>query len=74
MKFILLPRLSQLTADMVSIHKPFGGPGHNIPCDLHIEHLNRVLKDRIKGLGATTVKLRKQSPDLKSVSMHLTKF
>ena len=29
-----------------------GGKGNNIPCDLHMEHLNRVLKDGIKGLGA----------------------
>ena len=28
-----------------------GHPGCNIPCDLHIEHLNRLLKDAIKGLG-----------------------
>ena len=26
--------------------------GHSIECDLHMEHLNRVCKNSIKGLGA----------------------
>ena len=29
-----------------------GGQGGNIPCDLHMEHLNRALKTSILGLGA----------------------
>ena len=29
-----------------------GGSGHNIPLDLHMEHLNRVLKDYVVNLGA----------------------
>ena len=29
-----------------------GQPGHNIPNDLHMEHLNRILKQSISGLGA----------------------
>ena len=29
-----------------------GGSGKNIPIDLHMEHLNRMLKDVITGLGA----------------------
>ena len=29
-----------------------GLPGRNIPADLHMEHLNRVCKDTIRGLGA----------------------
>lgn len=29
-----------------------GLPGHNIPCDLYVEHLNRLCKDMIKGMGA----------------------
>lgn len=29
-----------------------GFPGHNISCDLHMEHLNRVVKTSIDGLGA----------------------
>ncbi len=29
-----------------------GGTGKNIPVDLHLEHLNRLLKDIIIGLGA----------------------
>lgn len=35
--------------DLDSTH---AGPGHNIPEDLHQEHLNRVVKDAIRGLGA----------------------
>ena len=33
----------------VNVH---GLPGHNISCDLHIEHLNRLAKTAISGLGA----------------------
>ena len=29
-----------------------GQIGCNIPCDLHIEHLNCVCKDALKGVGA----------------------
>ena len=29
-----------------------GGPGNNIPVDLHNEHLNRKLKDIVSGVGA----------------------
>ena len=29
-----------------------GLPGNNIPCDLFMEHLNRVVKDAVNGLGA----------------------
>ena len=49
-KFILSPRMSQLVwSRFVNTQ---GGVGKNIPADLHMEHLNRVLKDGIKGLGA----------------------
>ena len=27
-------------------------PGHNISCDLHMEHLNRLAKTAVDGLGA----------------------
>ena len=30
--------------------------GRNIPCDLHVEHLNRELKKAIAGLGANITK------------------
>ena len=33
-----------------------GLPGHNISCDLHNEHLNRLLKVAIEGLGANKSK------------------
>ena len=29
-----------------------GLPGHNISCDLHIEHLSKLVKVSIEGLGA----------------------
>ena len=29
-----------------------GLPAHNVPCDLYMEHLNRICKDAMKGLGA----------------------
>ena len=31
----------------------YGRPGKNVPCDLHMEHLNRECKASISGLGAT---------------------
>ena len=51
LKYILSPRLSQQLTWTRFVNTR-GGAGHNIPCDLYIEHLNRVLKDGIKGLGA----------------------
>ena len=33
-----------------------GGEGHNVSCDLHMEHLNRALKDCISQLGANKTK------------------
>ena len=33
-----------------------GLPGHNIECDLHMEHINRVCKSSIKGTGANKTK------------------
>ncbi len=29
-----------------------GGPGHNIPCDLHNEHINRLFKEMVSNMGA----------------------
>ena len=29
-----------------------GGPGHNIPAELHMDHLNRLLKGTVSHLGA----------------------
>lgn len=53
--YILLPpRLSQqlIWSRFVNTH---GQPGKNIPCDLHLEHLNRALKTAICHLGANVV-------------------
>ena len=54
-KFILSPRLSQQLV-WTRFVKTSGKEGHNIPCDLHMEHLNRVLKESIKHLGANKTK------------------
>ena len=32
-----------------------GGIGHNIPCDLQLEHMNKFLKDSIKSVAPTVV-------------------
>ena len=37
----------------INIH---GRPGHNISCDLHMEHLNRLIKTAMEGLGANKKK------------------
>ena len=45
------PRLAQdlIQSRFINTH---GGAGRNIPTDLFMEHLNRTLKDYMKGLGA----------------------
>lgn len=50
-KYRLSPRLSRelLYNRFVNVH---GRPRKNIPADLHMEHLNRIAKNAIKGLGA----------------------
>lgn len=47
----LTPRLQNelLYSRFINVH---GRPGKNIPGDLHMEHLNRLAKEAIKGLGA----------------------
>ena len=47
----LTPRLRNelLYSRFINVH---GRPGKNIPCDLHMEHLNQFAKEAIKGLGA----------------------
>lgn len=49
--FLLSPRQSQqlMQSRFVNVH---GKPGRNISCDLHMEHLNRLLKTCISTLGA----------------------
>ena len=50
--YILLPPnlAEQLKwSRFINIH---GCPGHNISCDLHMEHINKVVKVAIEGLGA----------------------
>ncbi len=37
----------------INVHRK---PGHNISCDLHMEHLNRIVMTAIEGLGANKSK------------------
>ena len=48
--YLFPPRLSQqlLWSRFVNTQ---GRPGCNIPCDLHLEHMNRLCKDAIGNLG-----------------------
>ena len=48
--FLLSPRQSQqlLQSRFINVH---GLPGRNVSCDLHMEHLNRLLKTCIATLG-----------------------
>ena len=50
-KYLLNPRerTQLLYSRFINTH---GLPGKNISCDLHMEHLNRLLKDSIQALGA----------------------
>lgn len=48
---LLSPHLAEqlMWSRFVNVH---GLPGHNISCDLHMEHLNCLVKIAIEGLGA----------------------
>ena len=50
-EFDLPPRQAQelIWSRFISTH---ASAGHNIPEDLHQEHLNKIIKDAIRGLGA----------------------
>ena len=50
-KYSFSPRLAQelLTTRFINVH---GRHHKNIPADLHMEHLNKIAKDAIEGLGA----------------------
>ncbi len=50
-KYLFSPRMAKQLqwSRTVNVH---GRPGKNIPADLHMEHLNRVCKDAISGLGS----------------------
>ena len=49
-EFKFTPRMSQelIWSRFVNVH---GIPGRNIAADLHMEHLNRLVKEAIRGLG-----------------------
>ena len=47
---VLSPRIAEQLkwSRFINVH---GLPGHNVSCDLHMEHLNREAKASIVGLG-----------------------
>ena len=49
--FYMSPQLAQqlIYSRFVNVQ---GREGHNIPCDLHMEHLNRIVKESMRHLGA----------------------
>ena len=49
--YYLSPQMAQqlLYSRFVNVH---GREGFNFPCDLHMEHLNRIIKDVLQHLGA----------------------
>ena len=53
-RFLFSERLANqlLWSRTVNVH---GKPGHNIPMDLHMEHLNRIFKSAISRLGPNTI-------------------
>lgn len=53
--FVLSPRQSEelIWTRFINVH---GIPGHNIPKDLHMEHLNRLVKDSVTHLRANKTK------------------
>ena len=73
--FVLSPRLSEelLWSRFINVH---GIHGHNIPIDLHMEHLNRLVKESIRDLGAnkTQRSLERVGRALGTVSPVLTNF
>ena len=50
-KFLQSPRVAQQLKWSRTINT-HGKPGKNIPCDLHMEHLNREAKNALMGLGS----------------------
>lgn len=50
-KFLQSPRVAQQLKWSRTINT-HGKPGKNIPCDLHMEHLNREAKNAFMGLGS----------------------
>ena len=51
MHFLLPPRQAQQLLDSCFVNTR-GLPGHNIACDIHMEHLNRICKAAVEGLEA----------------------
>lgn len=49
-----------------------GGPGHNIPCDLYNEHVNKLIKQRIQNMGSNLTEQSLQRAVQSSSSLNLT--
>ena len=61
------PILNSRSDSLVSLYKYTWVPGKNIPCDLHMEHLNHDLKTAIPHRGAN--KQKKELFNLESASL-----
>ena len=59
--FLLSPRLAQqlLQSRFINTH---GWPGHNIPCDLHMEHVYRPCKTAVSNLKGMVAPVVEKSP------------
>ena len=66
-------RMQLLWSRTVNVH---GRPGKNVPCDLHMEHLNRECKASISGLGAniTDAAIQRVGRSLRSSTKILENF
>ena len=74
-KYLLSPRQSKQLMYSRFINTQ-GIKGKNIPCDLHMEHLNRVCKDAIRDLGAnkTTIAITRVAKTLGTLHPVLQQF
>ena len=71
-KFLLSPReRAQLQySRFIDTH---GMPGRSISCDLHMEHLNQLLQDAIKALGANDSECNQSTGKMHSTSRRCTR-
>ena len=74
-KFLLTERQSKqlLYSRFINIQ---GGKGRNIPCDLHMEHLNRVCKESVRDLGSnkTTAAIERASKIIGAIDPKVCQF
>ena len=74
-KYVLTPRQSKqlMYSRFINTH---GIKGRNIPCDLHMEHLNRLCKDAVRDLGSnkTTSSISRVAKTLGTLDPVLQQF